>query len=307
MRATVCVLAALCLAAAGCAGEVRQRAEVYKVAGGMELQMHIFRPPAHDAADGCAAIVIVHGGGWGAGEPRLFFPHGRYFASRGMMAFVPRYRLVNKKDKGAIWNCVADSKSAVRLVRANASRLGVDPGRIAVAGDSAGGHLAAVVGVIEGLDEPGEDLAISSAANAMILLNPVLDTTKEGWKEGGRQSAYVAVERLKLAERVTDVSPQHHVRPGLPPTLLMHGTADVIVPYQQSQRFAEAMRKAGNECRFNLLEGAKHAFIVPGYSPEETVVETMKTIDRWLAEHGYLAGPPTITGMVKDPDPQKDE
>ncbi|MEO1994912.1 MAG: alpha/beta hydrolase [Planctomycetaceae bacterium] len=90
------------------------------------------------------------------------------------------YRVI-RKHKTTPFECVKDGKSAVRWIRQHAAELGVDPDRIVAAGGSAGGHVAAYTGVIQGHEEEGEDANISSLPDAMILYNPVIDTTEEGY------------------------------------------------------------------------------------------------------------------------------
>jgi acetyl esterase/lipase len=269
---------------------VEHRSEIYKTVGGRELWIDVFAAQGQDSARPRPAIVFIHGGGWGAGEPKLFFPHCRYFASRGMVAVAPQYRLVTPDGGSTIRDCIADCKSAVRWLRANAGRLGIDPERIAVAGDSAGGHLAACTGVIGGLEEPGEDASLSSRPDALILLCAILDTTQGQWKRDGDHAA--------------EISPLHHVAPGAPPTLVIHGAADTVVPCDQARNFAAAMEAAGNRCGLTLMEGTGHAFIVPGYGKPQEVVASMKTVDRFLALLGYVEGPPTITGLEAEPKSQ---
>jgi acetyl esterase len=144
---------------------------------------------------------------------------------------------------------VKDGKSAIRWVREHATELGVDPDRIVAAGGSAGGHVAACTGVIEGFEEAGEKTAISSIPNAMILFNPVLDTTGKGY----------GAQKFK-PEQQTELSPCHHVRKGIVPTLVLHGTADKTVPFENAERFSKLMKDAGNECLLVPFEGKDHGF-----------------------------------------------
>ncbi|MBN86612.1 MAG: hypothetical protein CL885_03730, partial [Dehalococcoidia bacterium] len=76
--------------------------------------------------------------------------------------------------------CIEDGKSAIRWVREHASELGIDPNRLAAGGGSAGGHVAATTGVLKGLDNPAEDASVSSRPRALVLFNPVIDTTEKG-------------------------------------------------------------------------------------------------------------------------------
>ena len=135
--------------------------EVYKEASGTKLRLYIFNPAGHKPADNRPAIVFFFGGGWNGGTPKQFEPHARYLASRGMVALLADYRVKSRQGTSP-FECVKDGKSAVRWIRKNSSRLGIDPSRIAAGGGSAGGHVAAATGTVPGLEEKGEDPSISA-------------------------------------------------------------------------------------------------------------------------------------------------
>ena len=116
------------------------------------------------------------------------------------------------------FECVKDGKSAVRWLRANADRLGIDPNRIAAGGGSAGGHVAAATGNVPGLEEPGEELHVSSVPNALLLFNPVYDNGPGGYGH----------ERVR--DRFHEISPLHNIKPGAPPTIVFLGTDNALVP-----------------------------------------------------------------------------
>ena len=143
--------------------------ETYKKVGKTELKVWIFKPEGHKPADKRPAAVFFFGGGWRNGTPTQFEQHCRYLAKRGMVAMTADYR-VSTRNKTKANACVEDGKSAVRWVRENAKRLGVDPKRIVAGGGSAGGHVAACTGVINGFEVGNRD--ISSRPNAMALFNP---------------------------------------------------------------------------------------------------------------------------------------
>ena len=117
------------------------RAEVYKTIGDVKLKIYIYEPKSHKAGVKRPAIVFFFGGGWRGGTPKQFQEHCRYLASKGMVAMTADYR-VSSRQGTKPFHCVRDGKSAVRWIRQNARRLGVDPGRIATGGGSAGGHVA---------------------------------------------------------------------------------------------------------------------------------------------------------------------
>jgi len=265
------------------------RSLVYKTAGDVKLSLEVFLPPGNKPEACRPAIVFFFGGGWVGGSPKQFYPHCRYLASRGMVAISAEYR-VHSRHGTTPWDCVRDGKSAVRWVRANARQLGVDPKRIAAGGGSAGGHVAACTGTIDGLDEPGEDAAVASRPDAMALFNPVIDTGPGGY----------GYSRLK--EKYKEISPVEHVEPGVPPTIIFHGTRDTTVPLANCRDFQDRMKKAGNRCELLTFEGASHGFFNYGRGDGTAFVETVRAMDRFLVELGYLEGEPTISSDFGAPE-----
>lgn len=249
---------------------------VYKA----ELKLHIFNPKGHKSIDKRPAIVFFFGGGWMGGTPRQFYQQAKNFADLGFVAMSAEYRVINK-HKTTPFECVKDGKSAVRWIRQHAAKLGVDPDRIVSAGGSAGGHVAACTGVIPGHDEEGEDLSISSLPNAMILYNPVIDTTEKGY----------GLARVG-EERKTDISPCHHVRKGIPPTLVFHGTADTTVPFENVERFTKLMKDAGNKCILVPFEKKGHGFFNGSFfrpkNGDDDYNKCMGKSIEFLSELGFL-------------------
>ncbi len=266
--------------------------EVYKTVGDVKLNIYLYSPEGHKASDKRAAIVFFFGGGWRSGSPAQFRPHCQYLASRGMVAMAADYRVLSRHGTKAA-QCVADAKSAVRWIRANAGRLGVDPDRIAAGGGSAGGHIAACTGTIEGFDEPGEDASISSVPNALVLFNPaVMLAPVEGVRPLNPGRVGNLADRMG-AEPVA-ISPYHHVEKGAPPAIIFHGTGDTTVPFKTAEAFTEAMTKAGNRCKLVAFEGQPHGFFNFGRGDGTAYVETVRAMDEFLAGLGFLEGKPTI-------------
>jgi len=272
----------------------------YAKRGGQSLKLHVFRPAGSKPGEGCPAIVLIHGGAWIGGTPEAFMHLARYFAERGMVAVNITYRLAKAGENG-VDDCLIDCRSALRYLRGHATDLGIDPERIAVLGDSAGGHLAGALGTLTGFDHPEDNLAVSGTPNAMILFNPIVDMTEGEWIRFAVGGEALADRKSKLPDSAEDIafaktlSPVFHVRAGQPPALLMHGTEDKIVPVSQAERFAEAAKAVGNRCDLILLPETGHAFIVPNYkSPEAAVVSAAHDADRFLASLGWLQGAPTL-------------
>jgi len=263
---------------------------VYKKIGDVELNMYIFSPPDHRATDKRPAIVFFFGGGWKSGSPIQFMEHCKYLASRGMVAMSADYRVLTCHGTKAV-SCVADAKSAVRWIRVHSAELGIDPQRVAAGGGSAGGHLAACTGVIDGFDESSEDKTISSRPDAMALFNPALVLAKLG-----DRSPIDPKQVDKLSERMgvpaEKLSPYHHVAGGAPPTVIFHGKADTTVSYWSAEAFTTAMKKAGNRCELHGYEGQSHGFFNYGRGGNEAYKSTIRKMDRFLVSLNYLEAQP---------------
>jgi acetyl esterase len=269
------------------------RTEVYKTIGDVKLTIHIFEPAGHKPGNRRPAIVFFFGGGWRSGSPRQFEQHCRYLASRGMVAMTADYRVLNRHGTPAV-KCVEDGKSAVRWVRANAKRLGVDAQKIAAGGGSAGGHVAACTGVIDGFEAEGEDTAISSKPNAMVLFNPALALALMRDKTPLSENQMEGLKE-RFGTEPKNLSPVHHVRKGAPPAIVLHGKEDT---------FEKAMREAGNRCELVGYEGQPHSFFNYGRGRDNPhFVSTVKEMDRFLASLGYLKGEPKIEGFLRSRAP----
>ncbi len=140
-----------------------------------------------------------------------------------MVAICAEYR--TKKSHGTPpFECVKDAKSCVRWIRKNAKDLGIDGNRIAAAGGSAGGHLAAATATVANFDED-KDKSISCIPNALVLFNPVFDNGPDGY----------GYERVK--DQYKKFSPIDNIKKGLPPTLVMLGTKDRLIPVKTAEKF----------------------------------------------------------------------
>lgn len=271
---------------------------VYKSVENKDLYLYKFQPEKTKRGGKRTAVVIIHGGGWTGGDTSTFFPHARYFASRGAVAFCVDYRLV-KADEITIENAIGDCKSAIRYIRKHAEELGVDPNKIMVMGDSAGGHLSGCMGTVQGCNDFNDDLSISDAPNMAILCNPLTDFTRSSFIKvvlGGnylkkKTCPDVATLSPETIARAKSMSPLYCVRKNRIHTLIMHGTADRVIDYAQSKDLYEAMRKVGNSCEMITLPNTNHAFVCVRWRSTETeVVKVIRQIDDYMCRYGFLKG-----------------
>ena len=259
------------------------RVETYRTIGSTELKLWIFGESDPKAKK--PAIVFFFGGGWHGGTPAQFEDQARYFAKRGMIAITADYRVKSRQGVQVV-ECVKDAKAAIAWVRENAQRLGIDPDKIAASGGSAGGHLAAATGTINGF---GSD----ERPNAMILFNPACTLAPiAGWEppktqstkktKDGEKDVDLSIERLGVEAQV--ISPAHHIGPHTPPTLILHGKQDTTVPYASVVAFESAMKKAERPCKLVGYDGAEHTF----FRREGYYDKTLAEADSFLVDLGWI-------------------
>ena len=200
-----------------------------------------------------------------------------HFAKLGMVAASVEYRLAKPGKGVTVFDCVKDGRSAIRYVRANASELGVDPRRVVVNGASAGGHLAVGAALFNTINEAGEDLEISAEPDVIIPFFPVIDTSKEGYGNA------------RIGARWQELSPVHHVRSGLPPTFIFHGTADTTTPFLGAKRFHEEMLKVGNLCELDVNDGGAHGYLM---SSKALFEDTLVKMEAFLGRTKFLPTQP---------------
>jgi acetyl esterase/lipase len=236
-----------------------ERDIVFAEVDGDELMMDLYIP---EEADGpVPAVVWIFGGGWRIGDRRkiVIAP----LATRGYVVASIDYRL---SDDAKFPAQIHDCKAAVRFLRANAARFGVDPGRIGVCGPSAGGHLAALVGTAN--DEPRLEgrvgtTGVSSRVQAVVAFFPPTDLAALYQADVDMKMYYVIRKLLdgrpeEQPELAALANPVRHVSRDDPPFLLIHGAKDSLVPVEQSRILHEALRAAGVESELRVMEDEGH-------------------------------------------------
>lgn len=191
-----------------------------------------------------------------------------------MVAISAEYR-VKSRHQVTPFGCVEDGKSALRWVRAHAKKLGVDPKRIAAGGGSAGGHVAAAVATVPGLDAEGDDLSVSCLPDALVLFNPVYDNGPGGFGHA------------KLKDRYREISPMHNLKQGMPPTIVFLGDQDSLIPVSTAEKFRDRMRDLGNRSELLVYPGQPHGFFNQG-KPGDGYSNTLAEMDRFLVSLGWI-------------------
>ena len=221
----------------------------YRTVGDRDLTLHLFYPENYQPSDSRPAFVTIHGGGWTNGTPRRFYPYADALANKGYVGISVEYRLFNERNGITVFDCAKDGRAAVRYIRANAGKLGIDPRRIAVSGGSAGGHVAAGTAFFDGIDHADENTSLSCKPDALVLFFPVIDTSENGYG------------MKKIGDQWATISPVERIKPEAPPTLIFHGDADKTTPYAGAKQFTERMQAAGNLCELVTQPGGGHGYI----------------------------------------------
>lgn len=224
--------------------------------GGRPLLADVFTPPG-GAPTGAPGVVIVHGGGWREGDRTQLRSYGIQLARRGFVAAAIEYRLLGESPWPAQ---IHDVKAAVRWMRANAAALGVDPERIAITGNSAGGHLsllAAATPAVSALEGDGGHAGVSSAVAATIAFYPVVRFVDD---DGRPDVGAFLFDEDPSPDAVATGSPITHVRADFPPTMLIHGTSDEVVPPRHSTEMYDALIAAGVPAELHMFADQPHGF-----------------------------------------------
>jgi acetyl esterase/lipase len=226
---------------------------VFGTGGGRELHCDVFLPP--QPGTGRTAILLVHGGGWMHGDRSQLRGYGILLARLGFVCMASEYRLSGE----AVWPAqIHDVKTALRWLRANAERLGVHPDRIAVSGNSAGAHLALMLaGLPDGeLEGDGGNPGVSTQVAAAVAIYPPTELRVRHPQDAIGLLLGGAVDRGVEDE----ASPIRYVHPGYPPTMLVHGNADEVVPVEASFAMYRALVEAGAPAELHVYDGLPHAF-----------------------------------------------
>jgi len=239
----------------------------YARPGGEELKLDVWRPPDNVAGDagvegGRPAVIVVHGGGWRSGDRGEFPRWNAWLADKGYVVFDIDYRLSPPPS----WqDAPGDVRCAIGWVKENSGRYGVDPGRVALMGRSAGGHLALLTAYTKGTSTLPAGCGVrgeqDTAVAAVAAFYPPTDLARlSSLGYLGGIDRFLGGTRKMLPGRYRLSSPVARVDPGDPPTFLVHGGDDEIVPSGESKLLAGHLGEAGVPHRLVGLPWANHTF-----------------------------------------------
>ena len=225
----------------------RQEDVVIGRAGDRDLLADLYQPTASYGTS--RAIVFVHGGGWRRGSKKGVRGFGEYLSAHGIVVLCPEYRLTPE----ALWPAqIEDVNCALRYLRAHAGELAIDPDRIDVAGDSAGGHLALMAAVTDTFQGSGGHAQHSSVVKAVCAMygpSTIRDPANES-----------LMGTSATPEDYRAASPLSYDLAHFPTCLLMHGSLDPSVPLTETTAFYDKLVKAGHDPELHVFAGLGHAF-----------------------------------------------
>jgi acetyl esterase/lipase len=253
------------------------------ISGYRPMIVDVYMPPRRGGAK--PLIVYVHGGGWVGGTTRNAGALGNFpevlarLASEGFVVASLEYRLAAEARFPAQ---LQDARAALRFLKGNAARFGIDPSRAGIWGGSAGGHLASLAALSCGdasLDPAGTNAPTGSeCVQAAAIWYGVFDfASLAAGRPGGNDDAAVRLLGCNVTCRPEDyapASPVTYINAGDPPFLLIHGEGDRVVPVAQSHLVEARLRAAGVPVDSIYIPGVDHSFI--GATPAETRAATLR-------------------------------
>lgn len=221
---------------------------VYREGLAEPLRLFVVKPKDWKPGDRRSGLMFFFGGGWTTGTPANSIGWARMAADHGMIGIAPDYRTKGRHDVSPLFS-VADSRAALHWVQTHAAELGLDPARIAVGGNSAGGHVALWTAITAAPPEsdPAESPRLKPAA--LILFSTVSDTSGE--------TGYTP---QRFGEHATALSPVHQLDEKMPPVLAFHGDADALVPLRQAIALRDRLMATGNRCELHIVPAGGHNF-----------------------------------------------
>ena len=255
---------------------------------GVALTMDVFEPVRPSGA----GVLVLVSGGWVSRHENISPEFAKIFTDRGITVFEVVH---GSQPRFIVPEIAADIARAVRFVRANAAKYGVDPNRLGISGASSGGHLSLLAAATGGPGDPNAKDSVereSSALQAAAVFFPPTDFTNYG-KEGQHAMANPLLKAFQPAFGITDATPREDVfklekmlsplllmTAKMPPTLMIHGDADFLVPIQQSQIVVRKLTSLGVPVKLIVAPGKGHGW--PGI--EVDAVQLAEWFNKYLAK-----------------------
>lgn len=269
------ILVVLCVISHAAASAELHKDIQYASPGGLPLALDASIP---DGNGPFPAAILIHGGGWIRGDKRVDVePLFKPLSDAGIAWFSINYRLAGNALQ--FGSAIGDVEDAIRFVKAHAAEYRVDPDRIALIGESAGGQLAAMAALS---DDPA--LAVKAVVafytpSDLVSLVRDSDLIPQSIRDSIQGTPFQTI----ILARLGQLSPIDNVHAGMPPFLFIHGTADQLVPFEQSEAMCARMKTVGASCQVYKVEGGGHGMRWWESSPRLSGPYKREMI-RWLKE-----------------------
>jgi len=234
-----------------------QEAIEYGKVGDRSLELDLYKPK--DLKGKVPGLIFIHGGGWKTGQRQDYRVYTTWFAQQGYVVATISYRLSKEAKFPA---AVEDAKCAVRWMRKNSDSLNVDPEKIVPIGGSAGGHLSMMIGYSpddKSLEGTGGHADVSSHVAAVVDIYGPFDLETPEGKSAGVVKDFLGKNNYEEAPELwRRLSPSTYLDASDPPTLILHGSIDEIVPISQAEMLAKRLDELKIPFRYLRLEGWPH-------------------------------------------------
>lgn len=245
-----------------------------------DLKMDLIVPKMREGHKPCPAIVWICGGAYRVVDRSIWMPEMIWFARKGYVVASVEYRTSNEAQFPA---ALIDVKAAIRYLKAHAETFAIDPDRICVMGESAGGTLACLAGLTAGAEEfeQGDNLRVDSSVKAVVDFYGLVDFTIPALHVSEEIPAWTIQDFLgedyseEVARKASAVA---YVNENTPPFLILHGTKDQVVPIRQSEVLEEALKRHHVYYEAYLLEGAEHG--TDEFYQEEVLQRVVAFLDK---------------------------
>lgn len=242
----------------------------YKSEGNIKAK--VYYPLDWKNTDSRPVVLFIHGGGWSGDNFDQFKIHSQYFALRGIVAITATHRLIGR-DKVKVDVCIEDVADAVKWVRNNAEKLGIDKDKVVVAGGSSGGQLSLSTELF------GEDPL--QKPNLLVLFNPAINIDSIKFKP--------IFQTQEVIEKYDTIA---HIKSNMPPQLILHGEIDPLVPLDYIQKYIDACKALNNDCELVVYKDASHSFFnldkAAAKGRLDHFYKPLEDMDKFLQKHKYI-------------------
>lgn len=251
----------------------------YSTIDNLALKLDIYKPKSPEGL--LPAVVLIHGGGWSEGDKAELAWLAKGLAEKGYVGVTINYRLL-KNGQNRFPAQLIDVQQAVRWIRANGKKYAIDTNRIGAIGVSAGGHLAAFLGVRDNIKTEHADFPqYSSRVNCVVVMYGPMDFTLDPGAMKELLVQLLGTSQQKGMALYKEASPIYYVGPTSAPFLIFHGTNDQIVPIEHAERMSQALRRNGVEVKLITFAGEDHGIVLKE-NQEIFAQETLKFLSHHL-------------------------